>query len=200
MVSSHFYTIQHSINHIFYLFLAFYGGRTNAVKLYQRVKRDENRAPLEHIRYVDVCSLYPYVNKYGVVPLGHPKILTENFEEISKSHRPYNGLLKVKILPPRKLLHPVLPYRSHGKLMFPLCKTCVELKFQDKCLHSQEERALTGEWVSLEIYKAVEKGYTILEIFEVWHYEKLEQYDPVTNPDGGLFTGYVNTFMKMKLV
>uniref|UniRef100_A0A915KBQ3 Vitellogenin n=1 Tax=Romanomermis culicivorax TaxID=13658 RepID=A0A915KBQ3_ROMCU len=33
---------------------------------------------------------------------------------------------------------------------------------------------------------------------EVWHYDNLEQYQPTRNPDGGLFTQYVNTFMKIK--
>uniref|UniRef100_A0A915KEX4 Uncharacterized protein n=1 Tax=Romanomermis culicivorax TaxID=13658 RepID=A0A915KEX4_ROMCU len=39
----------------------------------------------------------------------------------------------------------------------------------------------------------------ILKIFEVWHYNNVEQYHPMRNPDGGLFTEYVNTFMKLKL-
>uniref|UniRef100_A0A915HTU9 Uncharacterized protein n=1 Tax=Romanomermis culicivorax TaxID=13658 RepID=A0A915HTU9_ROMCU len=36
-------------------------------------------------------------------------------------------------------------------------------------------------------------------IFEVWHYDNIEQYHSTRNPDGGLFTQYVNTFMEMKL-
>lgn len=40
----------------------------------------------------------------------------------------------------------------------------------------------------------------MIDIFEVWHYKHTEQYDAESNPDGGLFAGYVNTFMKMKLV
>jgi hypothetical protein len=33
--------------------------------------------------------------------------------------------------------------------------------------------------------------------FEVWHFDETEQYDPKTKT-GGLFTDYVNTFLKMK--
>jgi hypothetical protein len=40
--------------------------------------------------------------------------------------------------------------------------------------------------------------FQILEIYEVWHYEKVEQYHPINNPDGGLFTAYINQFMAMK--
>lgn len=36
-------------------------------------------------------------------------------------------------------------------------------------------------------------------MFEVWHYEKVDQYDPVTKT-GGLFTEYINKFMKLKQV
>ena len=48
---------------------AFFGGRTGAVSLYHRVTGDEQ------IRYVDVTSEYPWVNKNGVYPVGHPVIL-----------------------------------------------------------------------------------------------------------------------------
>lgn len=36
---------------------AFYGGRTNCTRLFYEAKDDER------IRYLDVCSLYPYVCK-----------------------------------------------------------------------------------------------------------------------------------------
>uniref|UniRef100_A0A915JZD2 Uncharacterized protein n=1 Tax=Romanomermis culicivorax TaxID=13658 RepID=A0A915JZD2_ROMCU len=39
----------------------------------------------------------------------------------------------------------------------------------------------------------------ILKVFEVWHYDNIEQYHPTRNPDIGLFTQYVNNFMIMKL-
>ena len=38
------------------------------------------------------------------------------------------GLVKLTILPPRGLYHPVLPLRQGGKLTFPLCRTCVEVQ------------------------------------------------------------------------
>ena len=45
--------------------------------------------------------------------------------------------------------------------------------------------------------KAVEKGYRILNIYEVYHWSKTSQYDPVTKT-GGLFTSYINMFLKIK--
>jgi len=202
-------------------FLAFYGGRTNAVKLYHKIKKDNIGNPLQKIRYVDICSLYPYVNKYGSYPVGHPKLITENFKRISKSKRPYEGLIFCKVLPPKRLLHPVLPYRSCGKLTFPLCGKCADKRNQCKCLHNVDERALIGTWVTPELYKAVSLGYKViflvfssnfdicfkrfsihqvLKIMEVWHFDQVEVYDKDENPDGGLFSQYVNCFMKLKLV
>jgi hypothetical protein len=51
---------------------------------------------------------------------------------------------------------------------------------------------LTGTWVTDELKKALEKGYVVQRI-----YDETEQYDPKTKT-GGLFTDYVNTFLKMK--
>ena len=43
----------------------FYGGRTGATRLYYKAGEGEK------ISYVDVCSLYPWVNKVGKYPVGH---------------------------------------------------------------------------------------------------------------------------------
>ena len=39
--------------------------------------------------------------------------------------------------------------------------------------------------------KALEKGYVVQRIYEVWHFDETEQYDPKTKT-GGLFTDYVS--------
>jgi hypothetical protein len=48
-----------------------------------------------------------------------------------------------------------------------------------------------------EIQKALEKGYIIQKIYEVYHWDYSSQYDRVIK-QGGLFTAYVNTFLKFK--
>ena len=145
----------------------FFGGRTNATCLYYKA------APGERISYVDICSLYPWVCKYGKFLIGHPKIITENFAKISADSKPYTGVISCKILPPHGLLHPVLPYRANKKLMFPLCRSCVTEQNQDQCDHSNAERSLSGTWVLDEVYKALELNYELLDTSEVWHYEKV---------------------------
>ena len=166
---------------------AFCGGRTNATRLHYVAGTDEK------IKYVDFTSLYPYVNKYGRYPVGHPTIITENFRDVSE----YEGLIKCKVLPPRGLYHPVLPYKACGRLMFPLCSKCCESLEQSPCQHSDEEHTLTGTWVTLELHKALQMGYRLLKIYEVWHFDELARYDPDTK-EGGLFAEYVNAFLKMK--
>ena len=60
--------------------------------------------------------------------------------------------------------------------MFLLCRACVEQEQQEPwlersniCPHTDAERMLRGTWTTLELQKAVEKGYNILKIHEVWH-------------------------------
>ena len=100
---------------------ALFGGRTNSMKLFHEI--DETSQ--DEIKYIDVCSLYPYIYKYGVFPLGHPTILSQ--ENIDKDNiGQYCGLIKCKVLPPTNLYHPVPPYKTNNKLMFPVCGTCAE--------------------------------------------------------------------------
>jgi len=81
----------------------------------------------EEIRYVDVISLCPYMCKYGKFPVGHQKVYV--VVDCPQS------VTKCKVLPPRKLYHPVLPYKSNSKLMFPLCSVCADTMNQDDCTH-----------------------------------------------------------------
>ena len=73
--------------------------------------------------------------------------------------------------------------------MFPLCKSCVDTLNKNPCTHSEQERAILGTWCHVELMKAIEKGYQIIKIHEVWHFP--------THTDE-LFKEYVNTFLKIK--
>jgi hypothetical protein len=164
---------------------------TNATRLFYDVTTSQG---LEEIRYLDVCSLYPWVCKYAVFPKGHPILITENF---SPDIRQYEGLIKCRVIPPRNLYHPVLPYKASKRLMFPLCRTCAETQQQDPCHHKHHERALTGTWVTKELFTALDHGYQIDKIFEVWHFDQTIQYDPKSQTQG-LFSGYIDKFLKIK--
>jgi hypothetical protein len=40
-------------------------------------------------------------------------------------------------------------------------------------------------------------SYIVDTIYEIWHFDHVEQYDP-RSKTGGIFTEYINTFLKMK--
>ena len=67
------------------------------------------------------------------------------------------------------LYHPVLPVRAKGKLFFPLCKQC-GMDESEECRHSEEKRSFWGTFTTIEVMKAVEKSYKVLQIQEVWHF------------------------------
>ncbi|XP_073254414.1 uncharacterized protein [Porites lutea] len=167
---------------------AFYGGRTEAVTMHAVADPDQG----ESIQYLDFTSLYPWVNKNCTYPVGHPVILTE-LESTDLSS--YFGLAKVTVLPPYGLYLPVLPYRAQGKLLFPLCRACVEaelvkplLERSSRCSHTDAERALTGTWCTIELEEALAQGYDVLQVHEIWHF-------PHTSTQ--LFAQYINT-LKLK--
>ena len=57
------------------------------------------------------------------------------------------------------------------------------------CPHSPQERQLTGTWCTIEVQKALDMGYEMVKLHEVWHFEE-------TSSD--LFKNYVNTWLKIK--
>lgn len=172
---------------------AFFGGRTNAYRLYYKVQRGEK------IFYYDYKSLYPYVNKYGRYPVGHPEIISQPPVE-DVLDRKFFGLIRCTVVPPTDLYHPVLPYKYHKKLTFPLCAACVHQyidtspleKAVDDCDHSDNERALKGTWCTPELYKALDKGYRLLHADQMYH------WDEETQTRVGLFGDYIDTWLQLK--
>ncbi|KAJ8909931.1 hypothetical protein NQ315_005650 [Exocentrus adspersus] len=153
---------------------AFFGGRTGNTYEYYKCKDGEK------IKYVDVCSLYPWVCKYGKFPTGHPKTYVgDEWPPLTDS---VEDLIKCKILPPQ----PVLPTKMNDKLMFVLCRTCGEDMNPGSCRHDEEERALVGTWVMDELKKALEMGYQLLKVYEVWSYE-VDQFDKATKTGGAIY-------------
>ena len=191
---------------------AYYGGHTNALYLYKKFEDEGELKEKGH--YVDFCSLYPDVLKYQKFPLGHPEKIINNFKPItyiyckdeSCKYRhsnnfhiqfPYFGIVKAKFLPPRNLIHPVLSVRCNNKLKFPLCRSCAEKDNIEKCTCNDEKRSFTETYCSGEVELALNFGYQIVTIYEVLHWEEFDQYDSVEE-QGGIFTNYINTFLKIK--
>ncbi|XP_074604005.1 uncharacterized protein LOC141857411 [Brevipalpus obovatus] len=159
---------------------AFYGGRTNNISFMHECAEDEQ------IRYVDFTSLYPYVLKVNMFPYGHPKVLRRDFDFTLQS---YFGFVRCIVLPPRDLFIPVLPVKSDGKLVFHLCSKCCNSRQQTKCEHQDSEREILGTWTTPELLLAIDEGYQIVDIIEVYNYDR---------PNQNIFCDYVDTFMKIK--
>ncbi|GFQ77321.1 DNA_pol_B_2 domain-containing protein [Trichonephila clavata] len=162
-------------------------------------------------RYIDVYPLYPNVNFFDYHPIGHP----DKIYNPKKFSKKWYGLIKCKVLPHRKLYHPVLPYKEE-KLIFSLCKSCsetIKCKHKNKagkpksavekkkckecyeirnkeCSHTDKERSFIGTWTTTEVKLAIQKGYEFLNIYEVWNFN-LKSTD--------LFSDYVKMFLKIKL-
>ncbi|XP_050512049.1 uncharacterized protein LOC126888071 [Diabrotica virgifera virgifera] len=167
---------------------ALYGGRTGNTVEYYKCKDGEK------IKYVDVCSLYPWVCKYGKFPIGHPKKIYIGQECTAVDITELSGLIKCKVLPPTNLYHPVLPTKMNSKCMFVLCRKCGEDFAEEECEHSNDERALSGTWVIEEVVKALSKGYKIIETYEIWSYDTLQ----LSKSQKGLFSDMMNKFIKVK--
>ena len=108
---------------------------------------------------------------------------------LSRDSKELHGLAQVTILPPDSLFLPVLPLLSNSKLMFGLCKKCIEEKNRELCTHSDHERAITSVYTTAELIYAVKCGYKILTIHEMLVFEK---YYPV-------FSEYYSSLAKIKI-
>jgi hypothetical protein len=95
------------------------------------------------------------------------------------------------MLAPKDLYLPVLPVHAGGKLLFLLCRSCAETSNRNACNHAEEEREIQGAWFSEKVKLAVEKGYKLIEIHSVWHFE---------NRRCELFAPYIRRFYKMKML
>ena len=123
-------------------------------------------------------------------PVGHhvkifnPKIYDPN----------WFGLVQCKILPPNDLWLPVMPFKVKTdyakKLVFGLCRKCMKKHQTEPCEHSIEEKAITVFTATPELELALEQGYKILKIYEVWHWKERSN---------DLFKGYMRAFLKIKL-
>ena len=81
--------------------------------------------------------------------------------------------------------------------MFPLCYKCAEKENQGKCKCSISDRAFTYTYCTPEVEVALNMGYIMAEVYEVLHWPDSSVHDK-SIPDSGLFTEYVNTFLKLK--
>ena len=148
----------------------FYGGRTEVFSSYARSTEEEV------VEHHDVTSMYPYVCAHKMLPIGSPTIYFGkdcHLEYLDRAHpEAYFGYVRCKVVPNTRCVLGLLPLREEGKLQFDL--------------HPK-----TGVWFTEEIYLAMEHGYRVVEIYEVFHFKESERSDT-------LFRGYMSFFLRMK--
>jgi hypothetical protein len=142
---------------------AFFGGRTEVIKKYHKCEGKQR------INHRDITSQYSTVNALDPYAVGFRKYrATTTVEDIVNEK--FIGLVKCKVEPPKNLYRPVLPSRGEGKLLFSLSDQI-------------------GTWTTLELKKAIEKEYKIVEIYSATEYKQMR----------GLMKTYVERFLTMKI-
>ena len=146
----------------------FFGGRTEVFQLHATVT-DEDIKNGKHIKYQDICSLYPTVQYFDYLPSGIPKWDGEYVGDMKSYLENHFGYIECDIECPN--IHiPLLGEKKDGKLIF-------DLKDKNNCVYS-----------SVELLKALELGYTITKIHNTLSFDKCDN----------MFKGYVQTFLKIK--
>lgn len=164
--------------------------RVESFCVYHKAKQNQR------IRYLDFCSMYPFTMFTKVYCKDNPIRITRGMEcptDITSLH----GIFKGRVVAPKSLFMPLLPFRVNKKLFFTLCASCSIKNQITLCEHNEFERSMYGTWCLVEIREAVIKyKYKILETTEIWEYET-EQYSSETKT-GGLFSNYMKCFLKLK--
>jgi hypothetical protein len=116
---------------------------------------------------------------FKTLPTGHPEHIIGSHIEVERitdlNHPdPYFGYIRCKVEPNPHEIIGLLPYRdaTSGRLEFPL-------------------QIMTGSWGTEEIRLALENGYRMLEVYEVYHWSENERSNT-------LMRGYVSFFLRMK--
>lgn len=145
----------------------FFGGRTEVFKLYTN----------KPCKYLDVQSLYPTVQFYDELPCGIPKfnkdlnITLNTKDEMIKFCDDNYGYIECDVECPKNLLIPVLPEKRDLKLFFDLI--------------DKKKKVFT----SIELKKAVQKGYKITYVYSTMTFEKSKT----------LFKDYISKNLKTKV-
>jgi hypothetical protein len=183
---------------------AFFGGRTNVEMMYSKANIGEE------IKYMDIVSLYPYINYSTKYPVGQPKCTIYNknvkwtttedvttFESTEKTN--LQGIIKCFVIPPTECeLPPILPGRfGDERLLFTFCNTCAKKNKTGRkepgyrCPHTDEnKRGFVTTSTTPEICLALDNGYKVTRLFRAYSFDEW---------DDDLFKGYVREFLKLKI-
>jgi hypothetical protein len=145
----------------------FRGGRTEVFSAYARQTKDIS------IQHHDVTSMYPFICAFKMLPFGHPTIYFGSTIDRNKIRRGgYFGYIRCRITPNPDCVLGLLLNISNGKLQFDLFPK-------------------VGVWFTEEIYIAVDRGYIVNEVYEVFDFQGDNKRDDY-------FRGYMSYFLRLK--
>ena len=162
------------------------GGRTENFHFLKDCSSDET------VELVDFNSLYPSVLAKYAYPIGHPVVISKDFDDYicgSWINKELFGFVKCKVLPPKQMQIPILPMRFNDRLEFVLCAACGRENAKTFCSHSDDDRCLISTFCTAELAEALFNGYYVVEVFEILHW-------PVSSDD--IFKSYIYKWVKMK--
>lgn len=131
---------------------SFFGGRTEVFMMV--ADAEKKKCP---IKYLDFGSLYPSCYAFHELPYGQPEhILGFNIDKnrFNKNHEDrYYGYVHCYVVCPKNCMVGLLPKRcpDTGRLFFPVTD-------------------MSGYWSTEELYLAMENGYVVTEIYEMYHW------------------------------
>ena len=91
-------------------------------------------------------------------------------------------------------------YNTNANLPFKMTLLCITLQADPymRCTHLRnEDRSFTGTLVTIKLFAALDRGYKLLDVYEVWHFSETAQYDKASG-EGGIFAVYIDTFLRIK--
>lgn len=100
----------------------FFGGRTDVRQMLKEWSMDDVRRGVYGV-YQDVQSLYPTVQFYDAMPIGHPTIMKyQDYDDMPSPEylETFFGFARVDLTPTRYIHHPVIVERKDGKLIADL--------------------------------------------------------------------------------
>ena len=153
----------------------FCGGRTEVFSPFCNA----DLYPDDEIQYHDVCSLYPYVCAFTELPIGNPEHYCGRDIDPSRlldctSPERYYGYIRCHVVPNQSDVLGLLPFHEPktGRLEFPLFP-------------------MTGTWGTEELRLAMDNGYIVEEIYEVYHWPPAERSNT-------FMRGFVSYFLRLK--
>ena len=118
-----------------------------------------------------ILPLYLYVQlstQHDAYPIGHSEITVSDFREAKE----YFSIIKCVVEAPPQDIFPALPTTSNEKLVFTLCQKCATDQVRTSCPQVGADRCLDGTWCTPELHFAMEHGYKVFKIPEVWHWQE----------------------------